>query len=401
MRKGLIVTVILLLPLGCLGAEKFRFKYEQGEKYRLVTEVNEEVYYNGRLSHQANILNKVAVETLDVRGGSGLLSATFLTSERSYGVATSFSLSEEYRSLFWRDGRGRYDIGVEYFMPVVRGVPTFPEEDIAPGTSWTAAGEEAHDLRRSFAVQHPVRFPITVGYTYRGSEQRDGRKLEVISIRYEVFHRLEGLRSTGGLVPVRITGTSEQTYYWDTEQGKPHSYEEEFDFIFHLSSGEYVEYVGTAQGQLLESAELDREQVAQDIARELEDRGVEDATVSAGEQGVTLSLQNIQFAPNSAQLRASEQAKLRQIGEILQDYPDRDILITGHTARVPGYTEKDHQRLSEQRAAAVADFLLSLGAVREIQVTTRGMAHREPLADNASEEGRRQNRRVEITILEN
>ena len=76
---------------------------------------------------------------------------------------------------------------------------------------------------------------------------------------------------------------------------------------------------------------------------------MEDATVSAGEQGVTLSLQNIQFAPNSAQLRASEQAKLRQIGEILQNYPDRDILITGHTARVPGYTEKDHQQARPAR----------------------------------------------------
>ena len=128
---------------------------------------------------------------------------------------------------------------------------------------------------------------------------------------------------------------------------------------------------------------------------------MEDTTVTAEEEGVTLSLQNIRFEANSAYLRESERDKLRQIGEILKNYPDRDILITGHTARVPGYTEKDHQRLSEQRAKAVADYLLSFGALRAIQVTTRGMGHREPLAENNTERGRRQNRRVEIMILEN
>jgi len=401
MRKELIIVVVLFLSLSSLMAETFRFKYVKDEKYRLITEVNEEVYVNGELSHQANILNKVAVDTLSVRNEKGLLSATFLTSERSYGVQSSFSLTEEYESLFWRDRLGSYDIGETYFMPVVRNVPTFPEEDISPGTSWNAPGQEAHDLRRSFAIDRPVRFPMDVRYTYVGAEEIEGRRLEVISIEYEVLHKLEGLRSRRAVVPVLIEGKSEQTYYWDNEKGKPHSYSEEFDFVFYLSDGQVVEYIGSAEGLVLESTELDKERVAQDIAKQLEERGVEDTTVTAEEEGVTLSLQNIQFEANSAYLRDSERDKLRQIGEILKNYPDRDILITGHTARVPGYTEKDHQRLSEQRAKAVADYLLSFGALRAIQVTTRGMGHREPVAENNTERGRRQNRRVEITILEN
>ena len=401
MRKGIILVLMLILPLGSLAAETLRFKYVKDEKYRLITEVNEEVYVNGVRSHQANILNKVAVDTLAVRNKTGLLSATFLTSERSYGVQTSFSLTEEYESLFWRDEVGRYDIGEAYFMPVVRHVPTFPHEEVTPGSSWSAPGEEAHDLRRSFAIDRPVRFPMTVHYTYIGSEMREGKTLEVISIRYEVQHKTAGLISRRAQVPVLIEGRSEQTYYLDNQMGKPHSYSEEFDFVFYLSDGQTVEYIGTAEGLFLESAELDREQVAEDIAKQLEERGVEDTTVVAEEEGVTLNLQNIQFEANSAALRESERAKLRQIGEILGEYPDRDILITGHTARVPGYTEDDHQRLSEQRALAVADYLLSLGSLRAIQVTTRGMGHREPLSDNDTEQGRRQNRRVEITILEN
>ena len=398
MRRGLILVLLLVFSLGSLTAETFRFKYVKDEKYRLLTEVNEEVYYNGRLHHLANIVNKAAIETLMVRDRAGLLSALFTTSEFIDGVA--LLREQQYQTRLWRDELGSYDIGEAYYMPVVRGVPSFPEEDITPGTGWNAPGEEAHDFR-TLGIAEPVRFPINVRYTYIGKERRDGRELDLISIQYEVFHRFQGLYSSEGIIPVRITGDSKQLYYWDAERGKPHSYEEEFDFIFTFSIGEEVEYRGTSEGLLLDSPELDKEQVAEDIARELEERGVEDATVIAEEEGVTLNLQNIQFEANSAALRESERAKLRQIGEILKDYPDRDILITGHTARVPGYTEKDHQRLSEQRALAVAEYLLSLGALRSIQVTTRGMGHREPLSDNNTEQGRRQNRRVEITILEN
>jgi outer membrane protein OmpA-like peptidoglycan-associated protein len=402
MRNRLVVaaTALLLLALAA-GAETFRFQYEEGEKYRLVTEVSEDVYYNGRLSHRAEILNKIAVETLTVREGAGRLSATFLTSERAYGATTSFALGQEYTSVFWRDSLGRYDIGPQYFMPVVRDVPVFPEGPVQPGDNWTAPGSEAHDLRRSFGIPQPVGFPIVVSYTYRGQEQREGRTLDVIDIRYSVFHRLPAAQGRTDLVPVRITGQSEQTYFWDNERGQPHSYEESFDFIFHLSSGDSVEYIGSAEGRRLESAPLDREKVAEEIGRELEERGVEDATVRPEEQGVTVTLEDIRFAPNSAELRESEKRKLAAIGQILRRYPERDILITGHTARVPGYSEEDHQELSEARAAAVADYLLRIGSLRQTQVTTRGMGYRAPVGDNASEAGRRQNRRVEITILEN
>jgi len=405
MRRVLLFGLALSCAVtGSLGAEVFRFRYRADEKYRLVTEVSEDVYINGSLNHRASILNKIAVETLEVKDGRGRLSATFLTSERGYGVQTSYvmdPLDQEYLSVFWRDGRGSYEIGPEYFMPVVRNVPVFPEQDIQPGQGWVAPGEEVHDFRRSFGVSEPLRFPIRVQYTYRGAEQREGKKLDVFSIEYDVFHKPQGLRSSRGLVPVQISGRSEQTYYWDAARGQPDSYEESFDFIFHLSSGDYVEYVGTARGEMLESAPLEREKVAAEIRKDLQELGVEEATVTPEEQGVTVSLQNIQFPPNSAVLVGSEKVKLDKIGEILKKYGRRDILVSGHTARVAGYTDEDHRKLSEARARAVADYLIQIGALRQTQVTSRGMGHRDPLADNASEEGRRLNRRVEITILEN
>jgi outer membrane protein OmpA-like peptidoglycan-associated protein len=57
--------------------------------------------------------------------------------------------------------------------------------------------------------------------------------------------------------------------------------------------------------------------------------------------------------------------------------------------------------LSERRARAAANFLLSIGARKAAQVTVRGMGAGSPVGDNSTEEGMRKNRRVEITILEN
>ena len=200
---------------------------------------------------------------------------------------------------------------------------------------------------------------------------------------------------------MRVSGQSEQTYYWDPARGQPDSYEESFDFVFDLSNGQKVEYVGTARGRLLESAALDKEKVAADIERELADKGVKDTSVRAEETGVTVSLENIQFDPNSFELLAGEKAKLRAIGEILSRYADRDLAVSGHTARAGNYTDAQHQELSELRAQAVADYLLSIGAARAAQLTARGYGYGRPLADNSTEAGRRVNRRVEITILEN
>jgi len=408
-KKGLIILIGLTLLVFGLTADQstageFRFKYNYGEKYKLVTRVNENVYINGSFSHQAEILNKIAVEVVETRGESGLLSCSFQTSERSYGKRGSFSLAEDYKSVFWRNSVGEYDIGEEYFMPVVRNVPLFPPEDIKPGNSWVAMGEEVHDLRKSFGLNKPFRFPISVHYNYIGDETLDGRRVALINIEYNFFQavgrqNMSEPADNYDRVPAKIAGSSEQLYYWDKENGRPLYYEEEFDFIFYLTSGEYVEYVGSANGLFVESPDLNRERVVEEIERAIEENSIEGASVKSEEEGVTITLENIQFLPDSPLLLESEKAKLLHIAEILKVYPERDILITGHTARVG--TEESCQTLSEERAKAVADFLLSLNVRDETGIVSRGFGSRKPVGDNSIEMGRRLNRRVEITILEN
>jgi outer membrane protein OmpA-like peptidoglycan-associated protein len=402
MRKKLFFCLAALgIGAMALSAEVFRFAYTKGEKYRILSQVHETVSVNGRFSHEADILNKIAVSVTDTREDAGYHVVLFQTSERSYGSRNTYEWSEEYPSEFWRDGRGAYTIDPSYFMPVVRDVPLFPIGDVQTGDTWVAEGSEAHDFRANFGIEKPFQFPITADYAYVGKESRDGIACAVIAIDYAVFHKAAPPRGTVSMYPTRVTGESHQKYWWDLAGRKPVFYEESFDFVFFFNTGDQVEFAGTADGRLIQSQPLDRAQVTRDIQNQIDAQNIPDVTVKPTDEGVTITLENVNFPPNSDTLMPAEQEKLRRIADLLRKYPDRDIAITGHTARAPGYTEEDYQTLSDQRAKAAANFLLSTGARRAEQITARGMGARAPIGDNSTEEGLRMNRRVEITILEN
>ncbi|GHV86127.1 hypothetical protein AGMMS50230_17350 [Spirochaetia bacterium] len=147
-----------------------------------------------------------------------------------------------------------------------------------------------------------------------------------------------------------------------------------------------------------ERLRVEREALAQEINTRLSADKVIDTTARATNEGVTISLSNIQFLANSAELPESEKAKLREIAGILKTMPGRRILVSGHTAQAG--TEAERQRTSLLRAQAAADYLVSQGARSSGEIIVRGYGSDQPLASNSTDEGRALNRRVEITILE-
>jgi outer membrane protein OmpA-like peptidoglycan-associated protein len=187
--------------------------------------------------------------------------------------------------------------------------------------------------------------------------------------------------------------------YWDAARGRPDSYTEEFEFIFDLSSKDTVENRGKAEARVIESSVMDKDLIAEAIAKDLREYGVRDTEVKIDPLGVTLTLDNIQFPPDSSLLVPTEKEKLDRIGTILSKYADRDILITGHTALAG--TAEGRQKLSEDRAAAVGEYLLRKNIRSKDRMSYRGLGAEVPVAENTSESGRAKNRRVEITILEN
>ena len=400
-KRLLVISAAIAIAAVALPADVFRFAYSKGEKYRILSQVHESVYIDGQFSHDVDILNKIAVAITDTKEDAGYHVVDFQTSERLYGSQNTYEWTEHSTSEFWKDGRGAYTIDPSYFLPVIRDIPVFPEGDVPQGGAWSATGMESHDFRTNFGIQEPFQFPVTVNYTYENNVTRNGVPCAVFSIDYEISYSVTPAPGTTRMSPVKVTGYSHQRYWWNLAEKKPAAIEESFDFLFAMNTGDEVEFKGDSRSEVITSSALDRARVAGDIQKQLETQALPDVSVQQTDQGVTITLENVNFPPNSDQLLPAEQEKLRRIAEILKKYPDRNIAVAGFTARAPGYTEKDYQTLSEKRANAAANFLLSTGAVTAEKLTARGMGASSPVGDNSSEAGMRKNRRVEITILEN
>ena len=112
--------------------------------------------------------------------------------------------------------------------------------------------------------------------------------------------------------------------------------------------------------------------------------------------GVRLSIRDIKFLPDSAQIVSGENSRLDDVAAVLKTVPNQ-LLIEGHTASVG--KPAGEQKLSVERAESIAAELVKRGISAD-RLICKGWGGIRPVADNSTDSGRAQNRRVEITILE-
>lgn len=110
----------------------------------------------------------------------------------------------------------------------------------------------------------------------------------------------------------------------------------------------------------------------------------------------------ILFASGKADLSPEGEVALTEVGGVLKELKDRRYLITGHTDNVPlkGGKFKDNWELSLARAMIVARWLMAQG-MPATQIAAAGYAEFDPVKDNATEDGKQQNRRIEIVLMPN
>lgn len=132
--------------------------------------------------------------------------------------------------------------------------------------------------------------------------------------------------------------------------------------------------------------------------RDLRDRtaGTEVRVVRQGDDLILSIPSGINFAYNSDTVAPAFQHTLDDVARVLGQYDRTYIDVYGHTDAVG--SDQYNQALSERRAVAVADYLVSRG-VKGARIATRGFGKTQPVAANDTESGRAENRRVEIKIV--
>ena len=149
--------------------------------------------------------------------------------------------------------------------------------------------------------------------------------------------------------------------------------------------------IADAEGYLPYSANLEADSAA---SRELVIRMT---SVSSAKNKV-LVMQNVFFETGSATILPGSDPELRKLISTMSKNPAMKIEVRGHTDNVG--SDATNQQLSEARAKSVYDFLTTNG-VEPSRLTYHGFGEKQPVGDNASAEGRKQNRRTEFKITSN
>ncbi|GAB3648858.1 OmpA family protein [Echinicola sediminis] len=132
-------------------------------------------------------------------------------------------------------------------------------------------------------------------------------------------------------------------------------------------------------------------------AKEMEE--LENAEVERVGEGIQITFDSgILFGFDSYQLTPQAQENVMKLAKILNDYPDTNIMIYGHTDSKG--SDEYNQSLSEKRANSVSNYLKMQG-ISNVRLATEGQGESMPVATNDTEAGRAQNRRVEVAITAN
>jgi len=127
-------------------------------------------------------------------------------------------------------------------------------------------------------------------------------------------------------------------------------------------------------------------------------RQLENLQLRETESGVVVTLGDVLFASGQAQLVEGGRSSLEEVVDLLQTEPNKKIRVEGHTDSRGEAAA--NLLLSEQRAKAVLEALVSLGVAAD-RISSLGMGEDFPIDTNESEDGRARNRRVDVILLDN
>lgn len=161
-------------------------------------------------------------------------------------------------------------------------------------------------------------------------------------------------------------------------------------FLVSLPSGKNYGLAVKAEGYLFHSENFNIPSTStyQEIEKELKLNNIK--------KDVKIVLRNVFFDPGKSILKVESYPELNRLASVMKDAPSLKIEISGHTDNTGSATT--NQRLSKERAKAVVDYLIAQ-EIDSNRLTYEGYGFSQPIADNKTEEGRRQNRRVEFKVL--
>ncbi|MBS0619357.1 MAG: OmpA family protein [Spirochaetes bacterium] len=377
-----------------------RWQFAEGEILEL-KKFSDQVVKTGSATQKRSVFHRVLLEagTPDsVRGYP--LAGTFTSLVRRTDDKQAYTEDEKYQAAFYLLPDGEFKVPPGQYMPNIRSVPAFSvsrdpalkdDASMESGATWERPGEEA------MKFSNLIQVPFNVHYEYRGTENIKSEEGEKNCHKFIANYELN--YGDNGGTP-RVFGYVTAVWFWDAAQGIPYYASEEYNVIIVNEQGIANEFKIKSRSYYRKFRA--RDDIAKvDLAQRLKDNLIKENTdlnVSVTDTGVTISLPDIFFATDSSKLSGDAKDALEKLGSILKNVDSRHIRVRGHTDN-QGDTDYN-QKLSEARAARVAEYLIDESGLNADALSYDGRGARDPVAPNETTEGRARNRRVEIILLD-
>jgi outer membrane protein OmpA-like peptidoglycan-associated protein len=397
--KGVFVCCLfyaaVFLTSAADGAGGAYVKARTGEPYTMVERSDFSRYDNGKyIGHVYREVRAAINPSGTADGGSARYRGNFIVMEE-----TLRDLRQSARAVnaivpvsFELNADGRIRIENDRGFPALRNFPFFAPGRLTEGTTWRAAGQRAVDPLNE---GKPVIAPFTAVYEYKGIEDYKGVSVYRIEANYKPNVDFSGTGSAyageNGAVLTALAGNHDVTILIAVENGMMLLLRDYVDETFSWSDGKKIRFRGFTLCFSQGIVALDDGKIRKSIENT---EGIDFEPVDAG---LRLSIRDLQFASDSAELLPSEAVRLDRIAASLSGIEGRTFLVEGHTAST-GRPDGE-MMLSVERAKRIVDELASRG-IPQGRFIYKGWGGTKPSAGNDSDAGRRQNRRVEITILD-
>ena len=264
--------------------------------------------------------------------------------------------------------------------PLLRNFPILPETAFTPddiGKTWEG---KCTVVVRPKPEKTAVRIPVNAGFKYKGKTILNGQSVHHVEAAFGLRYKHSDMLGDEELMSSE--GGRKTDIYLD-DINRPILIREKIDEEFFYADGKKIKH----RGFLLHF-------YFYTVRAEIKPN--KDFEVSKTKRGTMLRLKNLQFEPDRAILLKGEETKLDEIAKILKKSESEFFFVEGHTADV-GKPE-DEKNLSQERAKTIIEKLVKRGIPAE-KFIYQGAGGTKPIAPNGTEEGRAQNRRVEITII--
>lgn len=358
-------------------------------------------------------------------------SGTFFVLEDTVSnmVKVARSVSESIPSDFYFDANGKMTVHADKGYPTYRSFPVVPKDELKVGSKWKGMSYRAVDPLNKNVF---TKLEMYVEYTVTGEETYKNEQVYRIKAQWATRYGNQWRDYEGDPDLKSATGSHKADILISKETGNIVFANDNLDETFVYNDGQKVRYKGITLMFTEYPPSVDTEKLKPIINRIIAKNTKPDANegkdkpkITPGEKihpeqsnptknppektepqkivvekttaGLRLSLRDIKFLPNSDEIVPTELSRIDEIAEVLKAADNAQFLIEGHTAGIGEVSGE--KELSIARAKKMADELTKRGIAND-RFLYAGYGRDKPIATNDTVEGRAQNRRVEITILE-